>query len=447
MPISLRTVVSTTIILLAVAFVALLGIVGMTIWLNERAQVYFNAVVEARDTRTAAVELRSALQSAESSQRGFLLTGNEIYLAPYDGAKSEATRRLDNLGRALDPYAETAAMVKRLSEVVEQKFDEMDQTMTLKSDRRDDEALAVVRTNRGKALMDEANLFLSGIISSTDERLTVGIAEQRANAGRLRGVTILGGLVIVLVIGGVIVTVARYTREVRQARDEVRALATGLEDRVKIRTADLAEARDRAEVLLAEVNHRVANSLSLIASMVKLQGNALGDGAGRQALDETYARIFAIAEVHKRLYSSGDVRFVALDEYLASLLDQMAASMRHEGLGAWIKYDLEPIRLPTDASVNLGVVVSEWVTNAYKYAYPGRSGEVRITLKRLPDSHAELIVEDDGVGRTTDRPAQGTGVGTRLVTAMAGTMRAEIAYLSRHPGTAARLVFPLPPTC
>ena len=76
-------------------------------------------------------------------------------------------------------------------------------------------------------------------------------------------------------------------------------------------------------------------------------------------------------------------------------------------------------------------------------SYPGGNGEVRISLKALENGRAELIVEDDGIGRRADRPAQGTGVGTRLVTAMAGTLRAEIAYLARDPGTAARLVFPL----
>ena len=117
--------------------------------------------------------------------------------------------------------------------------------------------------------------------------------------------------------------------------------------------------------------------------------------------------------------------------------------MRNEGLGAWLRYDLEPLKLATDASINLGVVVTEWVTNAFKYAYPDRSGEVRVRLKSLPDGRAELLVEDDGVGRQGGI-VKGTGVGTRLVTAMAGTLRAEVEYFAREPGMGARLVFPLP---
>jgi two-component sensor histidine kinase len=261
----------------------------------------------------------------------------------------------------------------------------------------------------------------------------------------LRWVSIVSGVVIVLVVGGVIVTIARYTREVAQARDEVRALNTGLEGRVTERTADLARARDRAEVLLSEVNHRVANSLSLVASLVKLQSNAVKEQAAKDALAETQARIYAVSLVHKRLYSSGDVRFVALDEYLSGLLDHLETSMRGEGLGASLRYDLEPLKLQTDASVNLGVVVTEWVTNAFKYAYPDRRGEVRVRLKRLSDGQVELVVEDDGVGRNDDQTAKGTGLGTRIVKAVALTMGAHIEYLTRQPGSAARLLFPLKP--
>ena len=176
---------------------------------------------------------------------------------------------------------------------------------------------------------------------------------------------------------------------------------------------------------------------------MKLQSNAVKEQAAKDALAETQARIYAISLVHKRLYSSGDVRFVALDEYLSGLLDHLETSMRGEGLGVSLRYDLEPVKLQTDASVNLGVVVTEWVTNAFKYAYPDRRGEVRVSLKRLADGYVELVVEDDGVGRNNEASAKGTGLGTRIVNAVALTMGAQIEYLTRQPGSAARLWFPL----
>jgi two-component sensor histidine kinase len=441
MSIASRSVVVSTIALLAVGFLTLLGIVGTTLWLNERAQTYFRDVIEARDTRVSAVELRSALQAAESSQRGFVATGNEIYLAPFDAAKATTLAHLEKLQRAMVPYPQYAPMLHRLAAVIAEKIGEMDRTVALKADLKDEEALALVRTNRGKALMDEANVFLSGIIQATDERLTAGVEEQRTNADRLRWISMIGAIVIVLVVTGVTVMVLRYAREIAQARDEVRLLNTSLEERVRVRTADLARARDRAEVLLKEVNHRVANSLALVSSMVQLQSNTVTDRAARHALQETQARILAISAVHKRLYTSGDIRSVALHEYLASLLDQLETSMRGQGHGASLRYDLEQINLPTDNSVNLGVITTEWVTNAFKYAYPEKSGEIRVRLHRLADGRLELAVEDDGVGRQQQADAKGTGLGTHIVTAMATSMGAEVEYRPRQPGLTASLTF------
>ncbi len=441
MPNSWRYLVGSTSAFLLIGFVALMTIVAMNVWLGERAQSYYEDAVAARNTRVAAVELRNAMQTAESSQRGFIITGNEIYLAPYQAAKIQAQRHLSALQTLLLAFPGSDVMRERLTALVGAKFDELDQTIALKRDQRGEETLAVFRTNSGKALMDEANVFFSGIIGKADSRLTSGVAEQRRNTRWLRLVSGVGALVIVVVIGGAAFGVARYTKELRATRDQVNALNGALEQRVATRTADLAQARDRAEVLLSEVNHRVANSLALVSSLVNLQSRALEDRAAKDALAETQDRIFAISLVHRRLYGSTDVRSVSLDEYLTGLLDHLGDSMRSQGRGMTLSHEVESIELETDASVNLGVVVTELVTNAFKYAYPDRVGEIRVRLRKLPNEQAELIVEDDGIGRADGAPAKGSGVGTRIVNAMCETLGTKIHYRQRLPGTAAHLVF------
>lgn len=444
MPISSRDLIRSTSAFLLIGFTALMAIVAMNFWLGERAQFYFEEAISARDTRVAAVELRNSMLAAESSQRGFIITGNEIYLAPYQSAKAQAQRHLSVLQKLLPSYSDAGPTLTRLSAILAAKFEEFDRTIALKRAQGDEEIRSIFRTNSGKALTDEANVYFAGIIGKADDRLTSGVAEQRANTGWLRIVSALGALVIVAVISGAAYVITRYTKDLRATRDQVNALNSELEQRVARRTADLAQARDRAEMLLSEVNHRVANSLTLVSSLVNLQSKALDDSGAKDALAETQDRIFAISLVHKRLYSSGDVRSVELEEYLSGLLGHLRSSLRSKGQGVNLAFEIDAIELETDASINLGVVITELVTNAFKYAYPDGAGEVRVRLRRLIDD-VELVVEDDGIGRAEGAPATGTGVGTRIVNAMCTSLGSHITYRHRNPGTAACLVFPANP--
>lgn len=442
MPTSFRVVVGSTFVFLIVGLVALLAIVSTTFWLGERAQIYVTLTSQARDMRTAAVELRSAIQAAESGQRGYLLTGNEIYLSPYDVAKRSAQRQLAALQRLTTVFPEAAVPLARVSSLISQKFTELDDTIGLKRQRRDSEALAVMMTNKGKILTDETNVFLTGLIRLAEDHLTNVVDEQRANAGWLRVVSASGALVIILVVGGAAFMLLRHTQELRAARDALNTLNVALEQRVSERTAELTAARDRAELLLREVNHRVANSLALVSSFISLQSKGLSDAEAKRALMETQDRIFAVSLIHRKLYGPREIGIVSLDEYLSALLDHLNTSLRADVRRMTLSYTLEPIMLATDAGVNLGVVLTEWVTNAFKYAYPEGGGEVRVGLAKRTDDRVELSVEDDGVGRREGVPVKGTGLGSKIVTAMATSLGGTVEYQERSPGTRAVLVFP-----
>lgn len=427
---------------LTISFLALIAIVATTIWLVERGNSLLQQAAMQRSIRVTAEQLRDHLRTQESSERGFLLTGNQIYLAPYDTAKAEAVRELDLLTQLIPLDAPNRAMLPPLAEAVNEKFAEMDSCIELKTAGRDAEALAVVQRNRGKALMDVLNVFLYNAILIADEESERSSAEQQRNTSLLRGISAGAAVVIMLVVWVVVTSVYRSARDARLARDEVKAINQTLEERVKTRTADLAMARERAEILLAEVNHRVANSLQLVGVLVRMQVRSVSETAAKDALLETQSRINAISLIHKCLYTSGDVTNVALNEYLGSMLRNFETAMKTEGHTATLKYDLEPISLRTDASVNLGVAVQELVTNAFKYAYPeDKPGEVRVRLKRLDDDKAELLVEDDGVGIAPNAKAAGTGLGSKIVNSMASALKTQVEYLHRAPGTSARLVF------
>src|SRR5690348_6376410 len=101
MPISSRFVINSSIVLLAIGFLTLLGIIGSTVWLGEKANTFFEHSSRSRALRVSAVEVRNALQIAESSQRGYLVDGNEIYLAPFDAAKAQALAHFEVLKESL----------------------------------------------------------------------------------------------------------------------------------------------------------------------------------------------------------------------------------------------------------------------------------------------------------------------------------------------------------
>ncbi|MBC7739089.1 MAG: CHASE3 domain-containing protein [Candidatus Saccharibacteria bacterium] len=426
-------------LLLIIGFIFLLLIVGMTFLLGRQAEADLDRAARARATSESAVSLAEGLQAAESSQRGYLLSDNPIYLAPYATAKAKVLRQKDMLAAALQTDLANIARAAKLAEILDEKLAEMDQTVSLKRMGKDAEVAAIVRSNKGKALMDEARIFLSSITRATDRQLTTAIAEQKQNLAFLRMSNLAAAFVVLLVVSGVYRLHFSYIRSLSRAQREVETLNAGLEQRVEERTTALTAARDRAEMLLAEVNHRVANSLSLVASMVGMQGRATRSDEARQVLNETQSRIQAVAMVHKTLYSSGDIHTVELSEFLSGLLAQLEMSLNGAGLNSKLTHDLSPVWMPTDKSVSVGVITAEWVTNAFKYAYPQGSGEIRVRLKRSDDGSMHLVVEDDGIGRSDEVAPKGTGLGTRLVNSMAASLGATVDYIARHPGTAARM--------
>ncbi len=203
-------------------------------------------------------------------------------------------------------------------------------------------------------------------------------------------------------------------------------------------------ARDRAEAMLREVNHRVGNSLQLVSSFMSLQQRHLTDDGARSALREAQGRIEAVAHVHRRLYTSGNMESVEMDAYLEGLVDELCKSLGPDGSAPNITLQAASIWVPTDQAVSLGVVVTELVTNAVKYAYgPGQGGEIRVILQ--PDAtgkRAILTVEDDGPGLGEGTP-KGTGLGGKIITAMASGLRSVVEFDGAHKGVRARLAFDL----
>jgi two-component sensor histidine kinase len=207
--------------------------------------------------------------------------------------------------------------------------------------------------------------------------------------------------------------------------------------------AAMREERDRVEWLLREVNHRCANSLQLVASFVSMQASLVEDEGAKGALLETVNRINAIGQVHRRLYSTDDVRTVEMHSYLEGLVEGIGSGLDAGGRGCVIRLDAAALRLPTDRAVTIGVIVSELITNAVKYAYPdGRAGEIRVALAQAPDMALALTVEDDGVGLSGEGTSRTTGLGMRIISAMSEALKGDVRRESRASGTRVTITIP-----
>jgi PAS domain S-box-containing protein len=196
------------------------------------------------------------------------------------------------------------------------------------------------------------------------------------------------------------------------------------------------------ETLLREIHHQVKNNLQVISSLLRLQASRIDDARWTTLLDESQARVEAIALIHERLYLADDVARVDFAAYLREIGRNMVAAFAPDGVE--VAVDAVDLELPVDSAVPCGLVVNELVTNALKHGYPdGRRGTVRIAAARDHDQ-LEVLVHDDGAGYG-DAPGDRSGMGLTLVHALARQLGGAFS-LETTPGTgtAARLTFEVP---
>ena len=211
--------------------------------------------------------------------------------------------------------------------------------------------------------------------------------------------------------------------------------------------AEIHASRDRfaalaaeREVLLREVNHRVGNSLQIIASLLHLQASSSTQNDVKAALTNAMGRVAAVAQVHRRLYTSHDLKSVVLNQYLDALLDDLRRSAEGNRMSR-LTLKADPIEIDPDRAVAIGIIVNELVMNAVKYAYPDDSGPIHVDLGADGDELV-LSIADEGVGDSASSDPRSTGMGQRIVSAMAQKLEASVTHDHNHAGTKVVLHFP-----
>lgn len=265
-------------------------------------------------------------------------------------------------------------------------------------------------------------------VTGSDD-INVAVAALKSGAGDF----------VIKDVEGHFLTLLRKSFSAAVAQIQLKRAKQFAESEIRAANVRLERLAAKQAAMLREMNHRIGNSLQLITSMIRLQASSTQDLEAREVLRQTAERVIAVAQVHQRLYTSDDVRYVQIKPYLTQLMaeQQIAAKER----GCELVIDVAELRLTTDQAISVGIIVSELVTNALKYAYPCDGGPIRVSLRTSPDGMCELVVEDDGVGRGDASEVQGTGVGTRIVDAMAKSLGAAQLFDERHKGMRAIVRF------
>ncbi len=238
----------------------------------------------------------------------------------------------------------------------------------------------------------------------------------------------------------------RWTREEIEAAHRLRRAFhdAHINQRLRLLNADLQRTladKDaliaQKDVLMKEVNHRVQNSLQLVAAFLSLQAKSSDDAKVKEHLAEAQARLAAVALVHRRLYRDDQVESVDLSRYIEELADDMQTSLG-EDWAAQMTLDLAPVLVATDRAVNIGLVLTELVINASKYAYRGDAGPIHIILEQHRN-RLRLIVADQGVGKSGTR----VGFGSRMMNAIVAGLSGTIEQDDNMPGLRVILTAPI----
>jgi chemotaxis protein methyltransferase CheR len=180
------------------------------------------------------------------------------------------------------------------------------------------------------------------------------------------------------------------------------------------------------QTLLREMEHRIANSLQIIASILLLKASAVGSDETRHELHDAHRRVMSVAEVQRHLRPDDGIDQIEIGEYLSKLCGGLASSMIG-GARIQIEVVADSGTLDSSSAVSMGLIVTELVINAIKYAFPTEKAGARILVSyevRAPDW--KLTISDNGIGHDVGETSSAGGLGTAIIDALSKQLQARI---------------------
>jgi PAS domain S-box-containing protein len=356
------------------------AIAGVLAWRDIQAT---SAVVDARQSRLNGSLVLEAMLSAESAQRGYLLTRDPAYLANYNNAKARFATALAELHGASSNRTPRASLIRDLARTGVEKFGELDQTIALGQASRFDEALAVVRSGSGKASMEELSQAVDDLTAETNDEVA------RTTATQSHLTTLLVGAIVValLCVTGLAVLLlndARRSLGLLQTREiGARQLAETLEQRVAQRTRELADANQRFNAALRTSGVTVATQdrdlvfTWISRDMFGRSAETIIGKSQQEVIPEPAAANLKRGVIETGEPARGDIR------------------ISHDGQETW--YDLTVHPLTDEHGGVTGIIAGEVDITRYKE----QEARIRLLMRELTHRSKNLLTVIQAIMRQT----------------------------------------------
>ena len=189
------------------------------------------------------------------------------------------------------------------------------------------------------------------------------------------------------------------------------------------------------ETLLQEMQHRIANSLQIIAGILLLKARTVSSEETRLHLRDAHVRVMSVAAVQQQLQGARHGEPVEIGPYLSRLCATLAASMIGDSRPIAVKVKADAGAVASSEAISMGLVTTELVINALKHAFPnGGAGEILVSYE-VDEASWRLSVSDNGAGLRHDGNGRAhTGLGTSIVEALAHQLKASVETTPRSPG-------------
>jgi len=194
------------------------------------------------------------------------------------------------------------------------------------------------------------------------------------------------------------------------------------------------KANQRIQTLLQDMHHRVKNNLQILASLFTMQIDNLSDESTKNTLRENEARLTSMNLIHNKLYLDNTTTKIEMNDYLTKLLNHIKDSFggdRQREIS--LRIEVSNIMLEADKAVAIGLIANELATNAFKYAFTDKGGEIHLGLKLIEKSKLLLTLCDNGMGLKEENKDKAPSFGLKLVNLMARQLNSTLVIKS-NPG-------------